>query len=91
MEVEVEGPVLPVLEGPEPVEDEGLGGRCPGAKPLVEEEAVSPEPLGLVLDGGVGGIELAGDLAIAGATDEAPEEGPQKLGTPQPVGRGEGL
>ena len=90
--VDLEGPVLAVLEGVEAIEDESLVGGPSGSEPLVEEQTVAAEPLGLALDGGVGDTELEGDLAKRGAAVSDPEEdGALQLGALQPVGGGEGL
>lgn len=85
-QVQIEGPVLAVLEGPEAVENEGLGGRFAGSQPLVEEQAVSAEALGLVLDGAVVDTELAADLAQARSADQTMKEPLEEVGVPEPVG-----
>ncbi|MBK7951087.1 MAG: hypothetical protein IPK00_20575 [Deltaproteobacteria bacterium] len=90
-EVHVHGPVLAVFEGPEPVEDEGLSGRGPGAEAFVEEETVAAEAVGEGADGRVGDPVFAGDLAQGGAGDETMEDELEEPGALQPVGRREGL
>jgi hypothetical protein len=90
-EVQIEGPVLAVFEGAEAVEDEGLLGGGPGTQPLVEEQTVAAETLGLALDGAVGDADLSADLSVAGAADQAVEEAFEEPGVTEPVGGGEGL
>jgi hypothetical protein len=90
-EVQIEGPVLAVFEGAEAVEDEWFRGGLLRSLLLMEEQAVSTEPLGLALEGAVGDTEFAADLAQAGPADEAMKEGDQKVGASQPVAGGEGL
>jgi hypothetical protein len=90
-QVQVEGPILAVLEGPEPVEDQGFAGRGAGPKLFVEERAVTAEAFGLALQCAVRDTELAADLAQAGPADETMKEGFQEVGVPQPIGGREGL
>jgi hypothetical protein len=90
-QVQVEGPILAVFEGPEPVEDEGLAGRGARPKLFVEEQAVTAEAFGLALQCAVRDTELAADLSQAGPADEAVEEGFEELGVSQPIAGGEGL
>jgi hypothetical protein len=52
---------------------------------------MSPEALGLALDGGGGDTELTSDLTEAGAGNEAEKEGLEEAGALEPVGGGEGL
>ena len=90
-QVQVEGPVLAVLEGPEAVEHERLIG-CPfGADLFMKEQAVAAEALHLSLNGAVGDAELAADLTQTGAADEAMEEGFEKTRMSQPIAGREGL
>jgi hypothetical protein len=58
---------------------------------LVEEEAVASETLDLVLDGGGGDRELAGDLAVCGAGQGPEEQGGEEVGSFEPVGDVKGL
>ena len=52
------------------------------AEPVLPAAA---EPLDLVLDRGVGDAELLGNLAVAGAGEDAPEERGQQPGASEPV------
>ncbi len=83
-QVQIEGPVVAGLEAAEAIEDQGLPGkaRAPG---LVEEQAVAAQALELVLDGGVGDLELLSHLAQALAATGAQEERLQEIALPQPV------
>ena len=72
------------------VEDERLG-QDRGPEGLEQEQAVASEALALALDGAVGDIELAGDLAQGGAAEEAVEDRSEQAGVLEPVGEGEGL
>jgi hypothetical protein len=90
-QVQVEGPVLAVLEGAKAIQNQGLRRSRPGSHLFVEEETMSPEALGLALDGGGGDIELTSDLTEAGAGNEAEKEGLEEAGALEPVGGGEGL
>jgi hypothetical protein len=90
-QVQIEGPVLAVLEGPEAVQDQGLRGCASGTNSFMEEEAVPPEALGLALNGGGRDTEFTGDLTQAGAGDEAEKEGFEEVRALEPVGGGEGL
>jgi hypothetical protein len=58
---------------------------------LLEEEAVTAEPLDLAGDGGGGDAELPGDLAVGGASESPMEEERKQIRATQPVGRMEGL
>ena len=58
---------------------------------LVEEQAVTSQAFNMALNGGVGGLELKGDLSKGGAGEDAVEEGLEDLGAFEPVGEGEGL
>jgi hypothetical protein len=89
--VEVERPVLAQLVAPQPVEHERLVGCSGRGAVVLEEQAVSAEPPGLVEDGGVGAAEHVGDLAVAGAGAELTQDGGLQLGALEPVGRAEGL
>jgi hypothetical protein len=90
-EVEVEGPVLAVLEGANAVENEGFGRGAARPKRLEDEETVAPEALALALQAAVGEAYLAGDLAPGRAADEAMEERPEETGVLEPVSGGERL
>jgi hypothetical protein len=90
-QVQVEGPVLAVLEGPEAVENQGFARGRFGAKLFMEEQAVATEAFCLVLKRAVRDTELTADLAKTGSPDEAVEEGFQQVGVSQPVAGGEGL
>jgi hypothetical protein len=57
----------------------------------VEQQAVTPEPLDLVLDGGVGDVEFLSDLAVGGAGENPKEEGAEEPGVPEPIAGREGL
>jgi hypothetical protein len=89
--VEFADPVLTVLEGLEAIEDEGFAGLAAGSMAFVEEQAVTAEALELALDAGGRGVELAGDLAVGGAAEQAMEAGQEQLGALLPVGGVEGL
>src|SRR5512139_388572 len=91
-EVELEGPVLAVLEGPQAVEHERLArGGVPRPQPLEEEQAVASEALALALDAAVGETELAGDLAQRRAAYQPMKERREQARVLQPVGGAEGL
>ena len=90
-EVQVEGPVLAVLEGSEAIEYQRFVGGLFRTKLFVEEQTVSAQAFGLELQGAVRDAELTADLAQTGATDEAMEEGFQEVGVAEPIGGGEGL
>jgi hypothetical protein len=64
-QVQVERPVLAVLERSESVEDERLGWLGLRAVRFVEQLAVSAEPLEVSLDGARADAELSTDLAQA--------------------------
>ena len=57
----------------------------------MEEKAVSAEAVRATSYGGVGHAGLAGDLAQAGAGNEAVEDGFEEVASAEPVARGEGL
>jgi hypothetical protein len=57
----------------------------------VEEQAVAPQALDQALDGGVGDLAFVGDLAEGGAGEDAVEDGPEEVGSAEPVGGREGL
>jgi hypothetical protein len=57
----------------------------------MQQQAVAPEPLDLVLDGGVGDAEFLRDLAVGGAGEDPKEERAQESGLLEPVAGGEGL
>jgi hypothetical protein len=80
-----------VLEGAETVEDERLRGGGPGAHSLVKEQTVSTQAFGEPLNRAVGDFHLSGDLAEAGARDEAFEERFEEVTVAQPVAGLEGL
>jgi hypothetical protein len=85
------GVELAVLERLEAVEGEGLGERAFGAMLLVEQQAVAAEPVGMEQHGLGGGVEGPGDLAQAGARDQAAQHGGEQPGSFEPVGGAEGL
>jgi hypothetical protein len=89
--VDVEGIELAELEGLEAIEDEGLGDGGGRRMGFEEEQAVSGESFDVACDGGGGGVELAGDLSVGGAGEDAPEGGAEEFGASEPVGEGEGL
>ena len=90
-EVQVEGPVLAVLEGPQAVEHQRLGRCALRPERLEQQQAVASQALALALHAAVGEAELAGDLAQGRAADEAMEEGAEPVRVLEPVGGGEGL
>jgi hypothetical protein len=90
-QVQVEGPVLAVLESPKTVENQRFVWSGLGTELFVKEQAVTAETLRLVLQCAVGDAELATDLTQTGASDEAMEERLQEVGVAEPVGGGEGL
>jgi hypothetical protein len=90
-QVEIEGPVLAVLEGSKAVEDQRFLGGAPGSPLFMEEQTVSAETFGLALDGLVRDPELSADLTETGASDQAMEEGLEEVAASQPIGGGEGL
>jgi hypothetical protein len=90
-EVQIEGPILAVLESTKAVENKRFVGSRLGTELFVEEQAVAAETFGLVLQGAVCDAELTADLAQTGTSDEAMEEGFQEVGVSEPIGRGEGL
>lgn len=57
----------------------------------MEQKAVPAESIDQTLNGGVGDIELARDLAMARAGNLGTEDGFEEVGAPQPIGGGEGL
>jgi hypothetical protein len=89
--MEVHRVVLAELERLEPVDDEGLLNGSWRTVELLEEEAVTAEPLDLAGDGGGGDPELPGDLAVGGAGESALKEGFQEVRAAEPVGGMEGL
>lgn len=90
-QIQVEGPVLAVLEGPKTVEDEWFGWSRLGTKLFMEEQAVAAQTLRLVLQCAVCDAELPTDLAQAGAADETMEKRFQEIGVTEPIGGGESL
>lgn len=58
-----------MLEGSEAIENEGFVRGRPGTKLFVEEQTVTAQAFGLVLQGAVCDAELTADLAQTGATD----------------------
>ena len=89
--MEVDGRVLAELEGLEAVDDERLGQGALGAQAFVEEQAVAAEAFDLAEHGGGRDAEVAGDLAVGGAGEQAQEELARQVGPAQPVGQREGL
>jgi hypothetical protein len=89
--VELADPVLAVFEALEAIEDERFAGLAAGPMALVEEQAVAAEALELALDRRGRDGELAGDLAVGGAADQAVEARHEQLGALLPVGGVEGL
>src|SRR4029453_6081245 len=87
-EVQVEGPVLAVLEGAEAVEDDRLA--RPALRPVLleKEQAVAPEALALALHAAVREAERARDLAQRRAVDQAVEERAEPVRDLEPVGGG---
>jgi hypothetical protein len=73
--MDVQGPVLAVLEAAKAVQDERLLRGRVGSHLLVEEEAVPAETVGQSPDGGVGDTGLSGNLTQSGAGHEAVEGG----------------
>jgi hypothetical protein len=85
-EVQVEGPVVAGFERAEAIQHQGLAGRAPRPELFVDEQAVAAQALDLALDREGLDAELTGDLAEAGAAQDAPEERPQEIWTLEPVG-----
>jgi hypothetical protein len=83
--------VLAELERFEPVDDEGLLNGSWMTVELLEEEAVTAQPLDLAGNCGGGDAELSGDLAVGGARESPVEEERKQIRATQPVGRMEGL
>ncbi len=90
-DMEVRRVVLAELERLEPIDHEGLPNGSPRAVDLLEEQAVTAEPLDLAGDGGGGDPELAGDLAVGGASEGPVKEEREEIGATEPVGGMEGL
>ena len=90
-EVGVEGEELGELEGLEAVDDEGFAQSVVAKERGVEEEAVAAEAGDEADDGGVRGMERAGDLAQGGALGDEGGDGAREVAMAQPVGVGEGL
>jgi hypothetical protein len=90
-ELKVEGPVLAVLERAEAVEHQRFRRCSSRSKRLEDEETVTPEPLALALQRGVGDAEFAGDLAQCRATRESMKERCKESRVLEPVGGGETL
>ena len=89
--VKVHGRVLAELEGLEAVDDERLRQGALRAQALVEEQTVAAEAFDLAQHGGGRDAEVAGDLAVGGAGEQAQEELARQVGPAQPVGQREGL
>jgi len=90
-QVQIEGPVLAVLEGTKPVENQGLAWGVFWSELFVEEQAVAPETVHLTLYGAVRDAEFTADLAEAGTAHQAMKEGFEKLGVSQPIRGRKGL
>jgi hypothetical protein len=90
-EIQIEGPVLPGLEGSKTIEHEGLADDISRSELLVQQQAVAAEPLRLALKCAGGHVEFAGDLAQARAGEQAREERAQQVGALEPVAGREGL
>jgi hypothetical protein len=80
-----------VLEAPEAVEDQRLGGAVAGSTTLVEEQAVASQPITQSADGGVGDGLGTRQLSEGRAAEEAVEDVLEKILASKPVGDGEGL
>ena len=89
--VEVDGRVLAELEGLEAVDDERLRQRPLGAQPLVEEQTVAAQAFDLAEHGGGRDAEVARDLPVGRAGEQAQEELARQVGPAQPVGQRERL
>ncbi len=85
------GVVLAPLEAQEAIEGQRLGERARGAVAEVEQQAVAAQPGGVGEHGLGGAGELAGDLAVAGAAEQAVENRHQQRGAFEPVAGAEGL
>ena len=90
-EVGVEGEELGELEGLEAVDDEGFAQGVTPKERGVEEEAVTAKASDEADDGGVGGVERAGDLSQGGALGDEGGDGAREMAMSEPVGVGEGL
>jgi hypothetical protein len=90
-EVQVEGPVLAVLESPKTVENERFIWSGLGTELFVEEQTVAAKTFRLKLQCAVCDSELAADLTQTGPSDEAMEERLQEVGVAEPIGGREGL
>jgi hypothetical protein len=84
-EVQVEGPVLAVLEGAKPVQHEGFAGSVSWTQSFMEEKTVSAEAFAETLDRTFGNVHLTGDLSEPGAGDQTVEEGLEELWSAEPV------
>jgi hypothetical protein len=80
-----------VLEAPEAVEDQRLGGAVTGSTTLVEEQTVAPQPITQTANGGVGDGLGARQLSKGRAAEEAVEDVLEEILASKPVGDGEGL
>ncbi len=89
--MEVHRVVLAELERLEPIDNERLFDGSPRTVELLEEQAMTAEPLDLAGDGGGGDPELAGDLAVGGAGEGPVKEEREQIGATEPVGGMEGL
>jgi len=83
--------VLAELKALKTVDHERLGGKASGLLLLLEQQAVSPDPLGLASDTGRRNSELTGNLAIGGAAEQPVKDRHLQFGTLQPVAGVEGL
>ena len=90
-EIQVEGPVLPGLEGSKTIEHEGLADDASRSELLVQQQTVTAESLRLALQCAGSHAEFAGNLAQARAGEQAREQRAQQVGALEPVAGREGL
>lgn len=90
-EIQVEGPVLAVLEAAESVQYERFAGRASGTQSFMEQKTMSAEVSAQALDRTVRNVHLAGDLPESGACNEAVEERVEEVRSAQPVAGRKGL
>ena len=90
-EIDVHRPVLTVLKGSEPVENQRLVRCLFGAHLFVKEETVPPQAVGQVSDSRMRDAGLSRDLTQSGARDESVEDRLEEVAAAQPVVGGEGL